>query len=186
MQIARRVGFDKQFLRYAACLPCGHSRLCLWALKVWPRQFSILFIGLFGFTSGTSADYAFLNQLELALRVERCPMRYRKLRRPVNIPVVMRGTRMKSNACVRNISASGAKLTGAPPLQPGALLTIEVSGLTFPATCVWFRNHALGIHFETLLSPQEMSVFVNPSMMARNAIARSQAKPRVHGFRELR
>lgn len=85
-------------------------------------------------------------------------MRYRPQRFPADIEVRVERNDEVQRAQLINVSSTGAKLTGLPPLPPETRVTICHLHLRFPAQVLWSKERLTGVRFVTPLSSGDLNL----------------------------
>jgi len=85
-------------------------------------------------------------------------MRYRPLRWPCRLPLVMEVSGQSVHAVLANIAGGGAMILGAGALRPGQAVVLHLPGGRRRAEVRWATADRCGVRFATPLAAAEVGV----------------------------
>lgn len=109
-------------------------------------------------------------------------MRYRSQRYPANSELGIEYDGLQRRARLIDISPTGARLRGLPPIPADSRLTLSHLSRRIFARVAWSNEHYTGVEFATPLSAQDLDTL-------RGLVTgqgRSGHSSGHHGFREMR
>ena len=82
---------------------------------------------------------------------------------PVALPAFVQCGAQRHYAQIVDLSAGGAKLSGATSLPIGSAVIVDCGGLCRPATVRWGNEGLVGVCFESELDPRDLAALVDRS-----------------------
>ena len=82
---------------------------------------------------------------------------------PVALPAFVQCGTERHYAQIVDLSAGGAKLSGATDLPIGAAVVVDCGGLCRPATVRWGNEGLVGVSFASELDPRDLTALVKRS-----------------------
>lgn len=110
-------------------------------------------------------------------------MRYRDTRWPSNCDLTVETPQGRGRARVVNVSATGLRLQGAPPVARGGLISLQFAGERASARITWAYDDLCGARFTLPVSRRQLDI-LRQSKGGGGALAARHSG--LHGFHEMR
>ncbi|MBI1416164.1 MAG: hypothetical protein GC146_02980 [Limimaricola sp.] len=111
-------------------------------------------------------------------------MRYRDTRWPSSCDLTVETPQGRGRARVINVSATGLRLQGAPPMARGALIVLHFASERVSARITWVHGDLCGGSFALPVSRRQLDILRQTKGSGGAGLAARSAG--LHGFREMR